>query len=173
MYNLLLPANKVSGKVMFLHMSVVLFTGVWLPNMHHRSHDQPKWASASKGSAFRVFCIQGFWIQGVYLQGGWADSHRTRALCILLECFLVLDIKWHGLQWCLKQHSPEMQSFYHQMPFNCRKRHLKLYQSKFILLHGYNMQHCSSLLIRQCSLEDDQESGNLQTPMAPVEDLVM
>ena len=59
MYNLLLPANKVSGKVMFLHMSAILFTGVWLPNMHHRSHDQPKWASASKGSAFRVFCIQG------------------------------------------------------------------------------------------------------------------
>ena len=37
------------------------------------------------------------------------------------------------------------------MSFNCRKHHFKLYQSKFILLHGYNMQHYSSLWIRQYS----------------------
>ena len=39
----LLPANEVWGKVMVLHVCVILFTGAgegWLPSMHHRSHDQ-------------------------------------------------------------------------------------------------------------------------------------
>ena len=38
------PANEVWGKVMILHVSVILSMGVgerqWLPSMHHRSHDQ-------------------------------------------------------------------------------------------------------------------------------------
>ena len=36
-------ANEVWGRVMFLHLCVILFTGgegVWLPNMHYLSHDQ-------------------------------------------------------------------------------------------------------------------------------------
>ena len=37
------------------------------------------------------------------------------------------------------------------MPFKCRKYHLKLYQSKFILYHGYSMQYYSSLWIKQYS----------------------
>ena len=35
--NLLLqPANEVRGKVIFLHLSVILFTGVCYPSMHCR-----------------------------------------------------------------------------------------------------------------------------------------
>ena len=37
---LLPPANEVWGKVMFLHLSVILFLGGLCPSMHHRSHDQ-------------------------------------------------------------------------------------------------------------------------------------
>ena len=51
------PANEVWGEVMFLHLCVSLFTGGWLPSMHHRSHDQvpgggglsPWGGSASRG----------------------------------------------------------------------------------------------------------------------------
>ena len=34
--------TEVWDKVMFLHLSVIVFTrgGGWFPNMHHRSHDQ-------------------------------------------------------------------------------------------------------------------------------------
>ena len=42
-FEFLSPANEVWGKVMFLHLSVILFTGReggWLQSMHHRSHDQ-------------------------------------------------------------------------------------------------------------------------------------
>ena len=44
---------------MFLHLSIILFTGWWgwLPSMHHRSHDQC--GSRSRGSASGG--------------GGWAD----------------------------------------------------------------------------------------------------
>ena len=60
------PANEVWGKVMFLHLCVILFTGGWLPSMHHRSHDQgvrgldPR-GSVSGGAACRgrVVCIWG------------------------------------------------------------------------------------------------------------------
>ena len=39
---LLSPTNEVWGKVMFLHVSVILFTEGrgWLPSKHHRSYDQ-------------------------------------------------------------------------------------------------------------------------------------
>ena len=33
---LLPPANEVWGKVIFLHLSVILFTGGWYPSMHCR-----------------------------------------------------------------------------------------------------------------------------------------
>ena len=36
----LLPAKDVWGKVMFLHLSVILFTGRALSQHNHRSHDQ-------------------------------------------------------------------------------------------------------------------------------------
>ena len=68
---LLRSANEVWGKVMFLHLCVILFTGVggWLPSMH--------------------------W------EGGWLPSMHwnweKRAVCILLECFLVCEsVTWDG-----------------------------------------------------------------------------
>ena len=54
------PANEVWGKVMFLHLCVILFTGGWLPSMHDRSHDQGVGGSASRGrSASKGVCIGG------------------------------------------------------------------------------------------------------------------
>ena len=83
---------------MFLHMSVILSTGGWLPSMHHRWHDQG-WV-----------CIQGILHRGDLYPGGrgsasmgvlptrwspmvwWTDPPpelEKWAVCILLECFLV------------------------------------------------------------------------------------
>ena len=64
---LLSPAKEVWGKVMCLHLSVILFTGGgWLPSMHHRSHNQlPGGLPLGGGSASR-----GGLPLGVYLQGG-------------------------------------------------------------------------------------------------------
>ena len=73
------PAKEVWGRVMFLHLCVILFTrgeGVWLPNMHYRSHGQGglyQGGAASRGfssggSASGAFCI-GAKGEGV----GWAD----------------------------------------------------------------------------------------------------
>ena len=85
------PSNEVWGKVMFLHLSVNLFTaGIgWLPSMHPRSHDWgvciqgvclqgrclPPAGYASGGmSASRGVLHPGVCIQlGVCLQGGWED----------------------------------------------------------------------------------------------------
>ena len=41
-FRFLPPANEVWGKVIFLHLCVILFTGRggWLPSMYHGSHDQ-------------------------------------------------------------------------------------------------------------------------------------
>ena len=49
---------------MFLHLCVILFTGGWLPSMHHRSHGQgglhPGGGGLPTGpSASRVDCIPG------------------------------------------------------------------------------------------------------------------
>ena len=62
---LLLAANEVWGKVMFLHLCVILLRGGgWLPSMHHRSHEQ--W-----GMHPEVVCIQGaFCLQGGSASGG-------------------------------------------------------------------------------------------------------
>ena len=56
---LLLPANEVWGKVMFLHLCVILFTGQGgglCPSIHHKSHD-------------RRFSVQGVSVQGGSLSG--------------------------------------------------------------------------------------------------------
>ena len=51
MLSLLLPANEVRGKVMFLYLSVILFTGGCLPHCmlgytpgRHSQADTPHWA---------------------------------------------------------------------------------------------------------------------------------
>ena len=102
MFNLLSPANEVWGKVMFLHMCVILFTGGWLPSMHHMSHVQG-------------VCIVGVWIQGDQThksayRRGWADpplpkihgilwdTVNKRAVRILLECILVF-MMWMTLSF--------------------------------------------------------------------------
>ena len=43
LYNLLPPANEVWGKVIFLHLSVILFTGgsTWAGNPHEQIHPLP------------------------------------------------------------------------------------------------------------------------------------
>ena len=80
---LLPPANEVWGKVMFLHLSVILFTCVrgWLTSMQHWSHDQPPgWWSASRGGGV---CVRG---------GVWANPAPTgtrKAVRILLELLLI------------------------------------------------------------------------------------
>ena len=62
--------QRSCGKVMFLHMSVILFTG-WgglCPSMHHRLHDQASlsrrglclWRSLSRGSLSGGLCLGGF-----------------------------------------------------------------------------------------------------------------
>ena len=94
-----ISAKEVWGKVMFLHLCAILFTGAgwggWLHSMHHRSHD-------------RGFCIQEGSIYGgmVRIQGslheggvcigvgGCADplpwyTVNKRVVRILLECILV------------------------------------------------------------------------------------
>ena len=72
LYNPFLPpADEVWGKVMFLHLSVILFTGGggWLPTMHHRPHDKGQGICIQVGSA----CIRG----GLHL-GGWGDPPKKR-----------------------------------------------------------------------------------------------
>ena len=88
------PANEVLGKVMFLHLCVILFTGV----------------SASGGLHAGV-CIRGVCIQGDLHPGGsasrrgsasrgWADPSpqalqdtvNKRAVHIILECILAISM---------------------------------------------------------------------------------
>ena len=64
LYNPFLPpADEVWGKVMFLHLSVILFTGegVGFPIMHHRPHDKGQGVCIQGGSA----CMRGVYIWGV------------------------------------------------------------------------------------------------------------
>ena len=88
---LLPPANKLWGKVMLLHVSVILFTG-WA-------------ASKGGGSAYMRFCQLGGSTygglppeEGLPLGGlltgelGRPPEPEKRAVRILLECFLVLYI---------------------------------------------------------------------------------
>ena len=81
--SLLPPAKEVGGKVMFLHVSVILFIGLgggWLPSMHHRSHEQPPggggWLpSMHHWSHDQEVCIQereGVCIGGGLHPDGWA-----------------------------------------------------------------------------------------------------
>ena len=57
MYPLLLPANKVLGKVMFSQVFVCPQGGGWLRNMHYRSHDQEGLRPGE--SVSRGVCIRG------------------------------------------------------------------------------------------------------------------
>ena len=109
------PAKEVWGKVMFLHLCVILFTGGdWLPSMHHRSHDQ---GVCLWGVCLWEICLWGVCIQGD-LHPGWADSPpppeihgilqdtvNKRVVRILLECINVkfaasckedLSVKFHS-----------------------------------------------------------------------------
>ena len=84
----LLPAaNEVWVKVMFLHLCVILFTGlgVWLPNMHHRSHDQLglhlERGLPTGGSAYRGCLLPGpLHLEEALHPGG---SASRRGVCIL------------------------------------------------------------------------------------------
>ena len=70
------PAIEVWGKVMFLHLCVILFTG--LPSMHHRSHDQGS-ASGEGLHPGGGVCIKG----AGSASGGWAESpqyYRIRSI---------------------------------------------------------------------------------------------
>ena len=100
---------------MFLHLSVILFARAGLcPNMHHRSHDQggslSRGLSVCGGCLSWGVCVQGRFCLGVSVQGGLChggsqsrglcgeEGLRQRdppygneqAVCILLECILVL-----------------------------------------------------------------------------------
>ena len=86
-FNLLSPANEVWGKVMFLHMCVILFTEGWLPSMHHMSHDQGVCirgrGSASRGSASSGVCIWGSAFRRICIQGGSASRwSASRGVCL-------------------------------------------------------------------------------------------
>ena len=53
------PANEVLGKVIFLHLSVILFTGGWYPSMHCRWYpSMPR--SRSLGGSGIPACLAGF-----------------------------------------------------------------------------------------------------------------
>ena len=103
---LITPANEVWGKVMFLHLCVILFPvgRGWLPSMHHGSHDQhPGGVCFQAGSGSRGVClqagsgsrgvfIQGVCLRGVCLQGGSASTgfayrgSASRGVCIQGVC---------------------------------------------------------------------------------------
>ena len=120
--SLLPPAKEVGGKVMFLHVSVILFIGLgggWLPSMHHRSHEQPPggggwlpsmhhWShdqgvciQERKGVCIGGVCIQmdGLCIQGRDLHPGEGSASRGRGLhlrggvCIQEVC---MGVGWLG-----------------------------------------------------------------------------
>ena len=96
---------KFGAKVMFLHLSLILFEGRGLPSsMHHRSQEQgslPLGGSAlGGGSPFRGVCLHGVGIQGG-LPPGWLGRlplPQSTTWCgqqtdvrILLECILVFN----------------------------------------------------------------------------------
>ena len=114
---LLRPAIEVWGKVIFSQAFFNVFMGwvggVWLPSMHHRSHD---WGSATRG-----VCLQGvlhpggstprgFWGWGVGQippQDTW-DTVNKQAVRILLECILVsnrsMDVFNDWKEWLCAWH---------------------------------------------------------------------
>ena len=69
--------QRSCGKVMFLHVSVILFVGGLCPSMHHRSHDQ-KGGLCPAGSLSRGMYVQGVSVRGVYV---WGVSVQ-RGLCL-------------------------------------------------------------------------------------------
>ena len=112
---LLPPANEVRGKVMSLHLCVILFTiggGVWLPSIHHKLHDQgglhpvgglppgglPPGGLPPGGLYPGVLPPGWFCFRGVCIHGGqvWQTSHGILRDMInrraLLECITVCDV---------------------------------------------------------------------------------
>ena len=83
-YVFLPPANEVWGKVMFLHLCVILFTcgGVCLQGVSIQGEGFYNWgggSSSSGGSASRSVCIWGGSVsRGFCIQGGSA----SRGVCI-------------------------------------------------------------------------------------------
>ena len=95
--SLLPPANEVWGKVFYTCLSFCSQGQVWLPSMHHRSHDQNLGGGVciqgclhlgGGGFASREVCIQG------ELGRPPPPQLEKRAVRILLECFLVLNCKY-------------------------------------------------------------------------------
>ena len=85
------PANEVWGKVMFLHLCVILFTGVggWLPSMHHLLHDQEDMHPVGGGGLHPVeVCIQG----DLHPRGDLHPGYYAILYSQLLECILVKPI---------------------------------------------------------------------------------
>ena len=110
---LLPPTNEVWGKVIFLHLFVILFTGglrgcrgacvvagvcAWLPGDMHGCRGQA-WLPGGMGGCWGGMhgCrgMHGCWVVcGCW--GGllriWWDTVNKRAVCILLECILVIRL---------------------------------------------------------------------------------
>ena len=102
LWEFLPPANEVWGRVMFLHVCVIL-----LGSMHHRLPDQPLGGVClhggggglpPRGSASTEFCFWGSASRGLHLglhQRGWADPPNTRNRKVgrahpteMLSCYL-------------------------------------------------------------------------------------
>ena len=96
---LLPPANDVWGEVMFLHLSVILFTGWGLTSQHvlqvtwpGGSASRKGWGSASRrggGSASRRGSASGGLGRPPSPHGILRDTVNKQAVRILLECILV------------------------------------------------------------------------------------
>ena len=73
---LLPPANEVWGKIMFLLLSVILFTrvGGWLPSMHHRSHDQGVCIQAGGSASREALLGTGLLPEGVCILGAGVEQ---------------------------------------------------------------------------------------------------
>ena len=93
MLSLFLPANEVRGKVMFLYLSVILFTGGCLPHCmlgytpgRHSQADTPHWADTPwEDTPWQKVLSWADTSPPWILQ----DAINKRAVHILLECILV------------------------------------------------------------------------------------
>ena len=78
------PTNKFWGKVLFLHLSVILFTGEWGLCMM----SLPVWLAGDSVqggvSVQRDLCLEGVSVQGGLCQGD-SPCSKERAVRILLE----------------------------------------------------------------------------------------
>ena len=70
------PANEVWGKVMFLHMSVILFTGGWV-SAHCMLRHTPPWADTPPPGYY-----------GIQSTSGWYASYWNAYLLIFFKTFI-------------------------------------------------------------------------------------